>query len=380
MKARQLVRTADALFKMALARRRRRRQSRLRKGLVLLGVGAGVALALWRSRPRYRFTGRSVVITGGSRGLGLALARELAHEGAHLTLLARDGAALERARVDLAGITDQVLVIPCDVRAQRQVNEAIARVVDRFGQIDVLINNAGVIQAGPIEHMTIQDFADAMAVHLWGSLYTSLAAVPHMRRQGGGRIVNIASIGGLVAVPHLLPYTTSKFALVGLSNGMRAELAKDRIRVTTVCPGLMRTGSHINAQFKGRHALEFAWFSLLDSLPLTATDARRAAREIIEACRAAKSQLVITPQAKMMHLVESLLPELTAAGMAMMNRVLPGPDGGQGDAPRLGRDVRPEGMPAWLTAMADRASADYNELPRPAEAGVETPIDRPNSF
>src|SRR5256714_1298474 len=125
----------------------------------------------------------------------------------------------------------------------------------------------------------------ALAVHLWGPLYAMRAVVPQMRRQGGGRIVNIASIGGKIAVPHLTPYSASKFALVGLSDGMRAELAKDNILVTTVCPGLMRTGSPPNAHFKGRHRAEFTWFVLGDSLPLASIDARRAARHIITACR-----------------------------------------------------------------------------------------------
>ena len=118
-----------------------------------------------------------------------------------------------------------------------------------------------------------------------------------MRAQGGGRIVNISSVGGKVAVPHLVPYTTSKFALVGLSDGMRAELGRENIIVTTVCPGLMRTGSHLNALFKGKHAEEFTWFSIIDSLPISSIDARRAARQIIEACRRGDPQLLISIQA-----------------------------------------------------------------------------------
>ena len=89
-----------------------------------------------------------------------------------------------------------------------------------------------------------------------------------MKRRGGGRIINIASIGGKIAVPHLLPYVASKFALVGLSEGLRAELARDRIYVTTVSPGLMRTGSHLNALFKGQHKKEFALFSVANASPL----------------------------------------------------------------------------------------------------------------
>ena len=145
-----------------------------------------------------------------------------------------------------------VTVAPAD--AER----AVERVVSRHGAIDVLVNNAGIITVGPLEHASIEDFEESMAVHFWGPLHTMRAAIPHMRRQGGGRIVNISSIGGKVGVPHLAPYCASKFALVGLSEGFRAELLRYGLYVTTVCPGLMRTGSARHAVVKGQHLLEFA--------------------------------------------------------------------------------------------------------------------------
>ncbi len=145
-----------------------------------------------------------------------------------------------------------------------------------FGRIDMLVNNAGVMHVGPLEHMAYGDYHQAMNVHFWGALHCTEAVLPYMRRRRSGRIVNIASIGGLIAVPHLAPYSASKFALVGYSDAVRAEVAKDGIRVTTVCPGLMRTGSAVNALVKGRHEAEFAWFGTLSSLPRRVD--RRAAR------------------------------------------------------------------------------------------------------
>ncbi len=135
------------------------------------------------------------------------------------------------------------------------------QVVDHHGRLDVLINCAGIIQVGPMEHMTLDDYEAAMNVHFRGPLHTMLAALPYMRRQHGGRVVNIASIGGKVPVPHLAPYAASKFALVGLSSSLHAELASSDILITTVSPGLMRTGSPINASMKGQHEAEFAWFA-----------------------------------------------------------------------------------------------------------------------
>jgi len=248
-----------------------------------LAAAAGAALAARQNKQQipYSFKGRSVVITGASRGLGFVMARELAREGANLTILARNGAALDKAAQDLRALGVRVLPVTCDVGDREQMETAIRRAAEEYGGLDVLVNNAGVIQVGPLEHMTLEDFEQALAVHMWGPLYAMLAAIPHMRKQRGGRIVNISSIGGKIAVPHLLPYSASKFALTGLSDGMRAELARSGIRVTTVIPGLMRTGSPPNALFKGQHQREYAWFSVLDSLPVTSVGAEKAARQII---------------------------------------------------------------------------------------------------
>ena len=218
-----------------------------------LGVGAIAAFKLLaKTRSRFDFDKKVILITGGSRGLGLVLAREFARKGARLAICARDGEELARARDELQSSGAEVFDAICDVREQAQVERMIEDVNTRYGQIDVLINNAGVIQVGPLEVQTQEDFENAMAIHFWAPFYTMQAVLPQMKRRGAGRIVNIASIGGKIAVPHLAPYCASKFALVGLSNAMRGELAKDNIFVTTVCPGLMRTGSHINAIFKGQ--------------------------------------------------------------------------------------------------------------------------------
>jgi NAD(P)-dependent dehydrogenase (short-subunit alcohol dehydrogenase family) len=224
-----------------------------------------------------------------------------------------------------------------------------------------------VIQVGPIEHMQIEDFENAMAVHLWGPLYTMLAAIPHMKRQGGGRIVNISSIGGRVAAPHLVPYAASKFALVGLSDGMRAELAKDGIKVTTVAPGLMRTGSPPNALFKGQHRAEYAWFSISDALPLLSIDAPSAARQIIEACRHGDPELTITLRARLLAKANALFPGLTARMIALGNRMLPGPTDEAGNEIRSGWQSQSSVSPSILTRLSDRATDQNNQRrdPRP---------------
>jgi NAD(P)-dependent dehydrogenase (short-subunit alcohol dehydrogenase family) len=329
---------------------------------IAAGAGAVLALRALSNHTIYDFRDKSVLITGGSRGLGLVLAREFAAQGARLTIIARDRVELEQACADLAARGAEVLAFACDVRDQADVQSAIERAVARYGSIDVLINNAGVIQAGPVAHMQVADFEDALNTHLWGPLYTMLAAAPYMRRQGGGRVVNIASIGGKVAVPHLVPYTTSKFALVGLSDGMRSELARDNIIVTTVCPGLMRTGSHLNALFKGQHAEEFTWFSIIDSLPVSSIDARRAARQIIEACRRGDPQLLISVQAHAIALLNAVFPGLSARALKLMNQLLPAPTDPRGDESRTGWESQSTLAPSLLTRLSDRAAEDNNGL------------------
>jgi len=330
-----------------------------------LGAGAVfVARRVLRARRRIDFTDSVVVITGGSRGLGLEIARALAQEGARLVLLARDTVELERARIELAVITATVHAIACDVSQAEQVEAAMAEVIERFGRIDVLINDAGIMQFGPLEHMAQEDFEEAMNVHLWGPFHTMMAALPSMHRQGGGRIVNISSVGGVLALPHAAPYSASKFALVGLSDALRAELARRNIHVTTVCPTLMRTGSHVNATFKGQHQAEFAWFSIGNALPLVSVSARRAARRVVDACRHGDAYLFIGVPARVAAIANALFPGLTADVMALVTRLLPGPNphGEAGDEQRTGWDSRSRWAPSLLTYRADVAIARNNEM------------------
>lgn len=328
----------------------------------IIGVGALTALAIWgRQRKEFQFKNKVVVITGGSRGLGLVLARQFAIEGAKLAICARDQAELERAKKDLEAQGAEVFAEVCDVRNQDEVNGFFESVISQFGQIDVLVNNAGVIQVAPLENQTHKDFEEAMRVHFWGAFYTMQAVIPQMKRQGAGRIVNISSIGGKVAVPHLAPYCASKFALVGLSNAMHGELLKDNIYVTTVCPGLMRTGSHVNAIFKGQNQREFAWFSLGNASPLSSVSAEYAAKQIVKATRNGDAELIISIQAEVLAKLNALLPELTAEILGLANRFLPSA-GGIGTDYATGLESTSFASPSFLTASLDEAARQNNEL------------------
>jgi len=207
------------------------------------------------------------------------------------------------------------------------------------GRLDILVNNAGVIQAAPLEHVQLDDYRESLDTHFWGPLYLIRAALPHMMRQRAGRIVNISSIGGRLAVPHLNAYTAGKFALAGLSDGMHAELRRYGIRVTTVTPMLMRTGSHRNVTVRGQHQAEAVWFALGVSTSLTSLDADRSARQVVEAVRAGRARVSPGWQGRAAQVVQAVLPEATAWLLSWSARLLPAAGEAGADQPRLSRDV-----------------------------------------
>lgn len=334
-------------------------------GLAACAGAAMMAAKMMRARHGISFDGRVVVITGGSRGLGLILARLLVDEGARVAILARDHAEFERAAIELqARGAGQVMPLRCDVRRRADVRAAVDTIIERWRTIEILINNAGVIQVGPLDQMVRDDFENAMATHFWGPLHMMLETVPVMRRGGFGRIVNIASIGGRIAVPHLAPYSASKFALVGLSDAVRAELERDGIRVTTVSPGLMRTGSPVNADFKGRHEAEYAWFKVASSLPGLTIAAGNAARQIVEACRYGDPVLTITGNAKIAAAANAVLPGAVARAMMLVARTLPASNGAAGSQTKKGieNEAKTAWSPSLLTKLSDEAAVANNEL------------------
>lgn len=333
--------------------------------MMLAGVvGIAMRLETQRTRSGFSFTGRRVVITGGSRGLGLLIARHLVDEGAHVALLARDATELDRARADLeARGARQVVTRVCDVREEPAVQSAIDFSASEMGAIDVLIHCAGVITVGPAQHMSKADYQESMDVHYWGAWHATHAALPHLHLAGQGRIVYVASSGGLIAVPHLGAYSNSKAALVSLGETMRAELSRDGILVTTVCPTTMRTGSHVNARFKGQHAKEFNIFSLLATLPLISQDADASARRVIEGCRHGDPYVFIPRPARLALLMKGLMPTLLHDTLALVTSLLPRPVAPhEGDVTLEGWDIETTISPSTLTALGDQASVDNNEL------------------
>ncbi len=332
-----------------------------------IGVGGVVATRLINQQQRaIDLANRTTLITGGSRGLGLELARVLVEQGAKVVICARNENDLEEARQELAVLAEEknnpydILAIPCDVTQREQVRAMVEQIRSRFGPVEVLINNAGTIQVAPLEEMEEREFEESIKVHYWAPLYTMEEVLPEMRESREGRIVNIASIGGKVSIPHLVPYSAGKHALVGLSEGYRAELLKDNIYVTTVCPGLMRTGSPRNVLFKGKHREEQTWFTVSDASPLVSMDARGSAKDIVEACRHGQSTLVLSVQAKLLTGLNGLFPGLISDVLGLVNRWLPEP-GGIGKKRMKGYESESALSPSALTKEDEKAAQRNNE-------------------
>lgn len=349
------------------------------KAALAMGVTVAIGALSVARRDRDDLSGEVAIVTGASRGLGLLLARELARHSVKLVICARDADALERAAGELRASGAEVVTVPCDLTDEASPQMLVDTATGRFGRLDIVVSNAGIIRVGPVETTQPGDYEKALTTMALAPVRLALAALPVMRRQRHGRIVTITSIGGKISVPHLLPYSMAKFAAVGFSEGLRAELDGSPVAVTTVVPGLMRTGSHVQARFagqpaNGQPAKEFTWFALGASLPLISMDAERAARQIIEAVRARRPEIILTPAGQVAARTAAIAPGLTSGVLHMVNRlVLPSAAGQGGHAATGGQDDAVPGYaldPAFskkafdrLTALGRAAAARFNERP-----------------
>lgn len=340
------------------------------------GVGAALAVRELLGRAREAsLRGQVALITGGSRGLGLALARELADEGCRLVICARDVDELDRAARELEEHGAEVLAITCDVADRVDVDRMVAAVRETFGEIDLLICNAGIIQVGQLASMELEDFQQAMDVMYWGVLHPILAVLPEMRQRQQGRIAVVTSIGGKVSVPRLLPYSGAKFAAVGLAEGLGAELAGEGITVTTLVPGLMRTGSYLNAYFSGDEKgrdVHYRLFAPLSALPLLATSADGAARAFVRAIKRGHAECIHPLQFGLVSRLHGLAPATTVRALSLADRLIP--TSGDDDETVRGMEID-HGIDSrpWrlLTTLGRKAAERFRQ--RPGPVGVPDP-------
>lgn len=329
--------------------------------LALAGAGAMYAVhALARHTRRMDLRDKVVLLTGGSRGLGLVMSRRLLARGARLVICGRDQDTLQRALAELIKISHNVMAIPTDVTDRRAVDLLMRAVHEQFGPVDVLINNVSQLVVGPSQALVEAEYQRAMDSTFWAAYRLIEAVLPDMRASGGGRIANISSVGGLVPMPHMASYVAAKHALTGYSRVMHNELRRENIIVTTVNPGLMRTGSPRNVDVKGQAELEYAWFKLGDSLPPLAMSANRAAEKIINAIEHGDAELTLTLAAKLGGRVQAMAPNFSAWFGDIVNRLLPKPIGSKTSF--RGHESESAITKSRLTMLTERAAARNNEL------------------
>ena len=185
--------------------------------------------------------GKTAIVTGGARGIGHGIVMELAKAGADVLIADLDEEAMQSVAEDVKSLGRPALTSRVDVTDFRQVQAMVDQASREFGQIDIMVNNAGAISIKPVSELTERDWDFVMEVNAKGVFFGCKAVLPYMLIRKSGRIINVASVAGKEGFPHLAHYSASKFAVVGFTNALAKEVAQDGITVNAICPGIVRT-------------------------------------------------------------------------------------------------------------------------------------------
>lgn len=297
--------------------------------LELLGnafaMAAGVlgAAMMLRRLHRLELSGKVVVITGGGRGLGLAIARAFAERGCRIAICGRDSDVIQQAVTALRAVGVDVLGADCDASDPVAAEKFIGQVLEYFGALDVLVNNAGQCFVGPAVQLRPDDIEYAIRHIFWVHYYPTMAVLPHMRQRQAGSIVNITSVGGKMPLPHQAAYTVGKYAATGWSETLTTELAHEGIRVSTITPPPLRDGAPLHVHFNGDVEEEFRWFTKTLTSPLTATSAERTARAVVGAVEYGDPERAVTLSCWLAIRGYGLVPSLVSRCLSFVASRLP---------------------------------------------------------
>jgi short-subunit dehydrogenase len=255
--------------------------------------------------------GKVVVITGASMGIGEALARRFAVEGANVVLSSRDLTRVEAARARI-GLNDRTLALTCDVRNREEIDRLVSLTVHNFGRIDIWVNNAGHGLRDSVAHMDMQACRSMYDTNLFSTIECMQAVIPVMRRQGSGTIINISSVAGHIAVPFSAAYSSTKFAMNAIGKAARLELAGSGVHVLTVCPGWINTPFHDNA-IKGADRMQLGERR-------KGISADRVARAVLRGYLKQKREVVVPWTSHISIKLYQLFPQIVERAMLRMLR------------------------------------------------------------
>lgn len=331
-------------------------------------LGAVAALVATRRARRIDLRDRVVVVTGGGRGLGLAISREFLARGCKLAICGRDGEVIARAVAELRMHGGDAFGMACDASEPGQVADFIAATLERFGAIDILVNNAGQVFFGPLAELEPDDLESALRNTFWVQYRPTMAVLPHMRARGSGRIVNVTSGAGKLPIPHHGAYVAGKFAATGWSQVLTSELRKDGILVSTITPPPLADGAPLHTHFNGRRDEEFKWFTLGLTTRWMATDPVRAARVVVDAAAHGDRERAVSPMAWLAIRAQGLAPGLMSWLWSRFDRLLPPPGPpGQSSKMQLGADVLAASQDGAVQKLGEAARTDARRF-RPSGA------------
>jgi NAD(P)-dependent dehydrogenase (short-subunit alcohol dehydrogenase family) len=257
------------------------------------------------------------VVTGAASGIGQATALEFAAAGADVVVSDVNETGLAETVSAIEAKGRKAVALGVDVSKPDQVEAMIAKAIETFGRIDILMNNAGVGLSGEMRHLSLQDWEWIVGINLWGPIYGIHFALPHLLKQKSGHIVNVASSAGLIASPGMSAYTTTKFGLVGLSEVLRNELARFGIGVTVVCPGFVRTNIFQTGKMKGMKEEAEARRNLPSWLGISK---ETCARDILRAVQKNRFLIIPGPEMKVVYTFKRFAPFLYQGFNKMMGK------------------------------------------------------------
>lgn len=230
------------------------------------------------------FRDKTIVITGASNGIGAASAVEFAKKGANLALVARTRKKLEELQSKLGKFGTRSIACECDVSQKSLVQKMATDVLDRFGTIDVLVNNAGFAIYGKVSELTVEQIESQMATNYFGMVYCTKQFLPKMLEKNSGHIVNVASVAASFGLPGIAPYCASKFAMLGFSEGLRHELHGTRVGVTVVSPIMVRTNFFDDPSF-----------AKMSKYSPTSLSAQTVAKAVVSAATSSRLEIIVPP-------------------------------------------------------------------------------------